>query len=46
MKKHLHVISAPQQAQVGAATVVTIVGTVMSALGGILLALAPVVGKL
>jgi hypothetical protein len=46
LKKHLRSISAPERAQVSAGTVVTIVGTIMSAVGGILMALAPIAGKL
>ncbi|HOV61308.1 MAG TPA: hypothetical protein PK349_09630 [Candidatus Hydrogenedentes bacterium] len=46
MKKHVRTISTPGRAQFSAGSVVTIVGTIMSSIGGLLLALAPIVGKL
>lgn len=43
--KHLRSVSVPSEAQSSLSTILTIVGTVLSSLGALLLSVAPLINK-
>jgi len=43
--KHLRRVSVPSEAQNNISTILTIVGTVMSSIGALLLSVAPLISK-